>query len=360
MKLVRSGSLHFNTKSKAKHLVSFEVAGFRVEFDAEKLKDNLQGPIAFVFNQHNNAWAHDFMSAFKNAVGDWMEDGKAPDFDHILTTESDSELAAKIVTHPFFARNAKKRALLLTVGNVASAEVCRVRYAYSRSDIPQLFCVTGDPEKLELTYEGRLLPNTNGIYMTGARTVKSQIRSLKSVSKAVKTVAIVSGVRHGSDLAYAETEAEAEKLAIECAKNGMRTIRLHLADGMDVVGGLTPLAALFDAIITLRDDTVYSLAREIAAFCDKNKIVHFACDLSSVAHGAAIGFGTSAVAHVPVLIDLIRRSASLHKPLHQLGLAVAEEQVVMHKNVSSILKQVRDLTQEKIDLLSMRDIQATY
>ncbi|MDQ5890217.1 MAG: transporter substrate binding protein [Candidatus Dependentiae bacterium] len=353
--------LHFNTEAPRKTLVSIEHNSFRWEIDVQNLKKIAQGPIVFVFNQDKNAWAHDFINDFKTKALGWIEDGISPEFDYLAIAESRSDLQEKIMFHPFFAASAEQPPLMVSIGDTASAEVARYRVARGRTTIPQLFCITGDPHKLDLMdLSGNLLSNTNGVCGVAISSVKKQVRTLKSLSRSVKNVAIVSSRNSRFDSAIATKDAAASLLIDECERHGMRASRLYLVEGMNVDTDLRVLANRYDAFITLRDDTIYGLAADLASFCSKYKVIFFASELSSVFRGAAIGFGNVPGDYVPSLLELMALQREHHLPLDAFDFAVVEESALMRHNMKSVKAQVRDLTQEKEDLLDMLSIHASY
>lgn len=350
---------YFNNRAPHKKLISFEYDRLRWELDAQNLKKVVQGSIVFVFNQDKNVWAHDFISDFKARVPEWLEDGQLPEFGYIMITEARSNLQEQILNHPLFNTQSGVVPLIISIGDVASAEVARYRSAYGRSDIPQLFCVTGDPERLELVdCNGHLLANTNGVCAVEARKFEKQVRTLRSLSGAVKTVAIVSGASGRFDLAIEQRESAAQKVLDECARQGLSAHRLFLIDGMNIENELAVLAKIYDAIITLQDDTIYGAISQLADFCNTHKVIFLSSELASVKCGAAIGYGNAPAAYVPYLIELIALQKENHLPLDAFELAALEDSIEMRHNMAGIRKQVRDLTQEKEDLLDMISIYA--
>ncbi|MDQ5890493.1 MAG: transporter substrate binding protein [Candidatus Dependentiae bacterium] len=350
---------YFNNKAPRTTLISFGYDRLRWELDTQNLKKLAPASIIFVFNQDKNAWAYDFISDFKAHVPEWMEDEQSPEFGYIMITEARSDLQEQILHHPLFNTESGVVPLIVSIGDVASAEVARYRSAYGRSDIPQLFCVTGDPERLELVdCNGHLLANTNGVCAIEARKFEKQVRTLKSLSGAVKTVAIVSGISGRFDLAIEQRESAAQKVIDECARQGLSAHRLFLIDGMDVENELAALAKIYDAIITLQDDTIYSVISQLADFCNNHKVIFFSSELASVKRGAAIGYGNAPAAYVPYLIELMALQKENHMPLDTFELAALEDSIEMRYNMNGIRKQVRDLTQEKEDLLDMVSIYA--
>jgi len=342
-----------------KPLLSFECRSLRFQIDAQSLKDYLQGPIVFVLNQHTNAWAFDFISNFKTALADWLADGQGVNYTCIEVGESQNDLEAKLHKHPFFRQKNPRGLLVISIGDIASTKVARYRAAYGRYDIAQLFCVQGDPEILELVDEGgRLLANTTGVYGVEVRSLEAQIRTLKSLSQCIKSVAILVSNKESDDIAYEQKNQAIRELNKTCRIHGMKTTTVHLAKEMNMREDMQPFAELHQAFIGLRDDLVYGKARELATFCDEKQVVFMASDLPSVMQGAAVGFGAAPKAYVTEMLDLLLQQQKRQVPLHRLGLAALEESPQMHYNLPAIRRQVRDLTQEKDDLLSMLNIHA--
>lgn len=350
----------FNTESPKKTLFSFECRGLLFQVNAQSLKQSLQGPIVFVFNQHKNAWAYDFISGFKASALEWMPEGQEPEYDCIEVGESQNDLEAKLHKNRFFRQDNPHGILLVTIGDIASAKVARYRAAYGRYDVAQLFCVQGDPETLELVDEGgRLLANTNGVYGVEARSLDTQVRTLKSLSPGVRSVAVLVSSKDTDDLAYEQKNQSVQNLTLACRKYGMKATKVHLLRDMDVATDMKPFTFTHQAFIGVLDDVVYGKAKELADFCDKEQIVFMASDLPSVAQGAAIGFGTAPRAYVAELIGLMAQQKDHQLPFHRLELAALEESPQMQYNLRGVRRQVRDLTQEKDDLLSMLNIQAS-
>ncbi|MDQ5940995.1 MAG: hypothetical protein QG632_721 [Candidatus Dependentiae bacterium] len=362
MKVTQSGSPRFNAKAPGKKLVSINCNNRQWDVEVQNLKELAEGPVLFVLNQDGNGWAYDFINAFKSAYTEWSADGSFPEHDHILMNESRGDLQSKLYEHPFIQGFSRKPARIITVGDAASAEVARYRVAWGlTSCIQQLFCVIGDPETLDLVdMNGQLLANTNGVYAVEARSLTKQIRSLRSLSRVVKTVSIISGYSGRFDSIALQKDKAAQKIIQECEKFGMRALRVYIVGDESIADYLEGFGSVCEAVITLRDDAVYGHLDEIASFCTKNRIIHFASELSSVARGAAIGFGNAPAAYVPSLMNLMWQHKETHLPLNSFELEIVEEPIEVRHNMSSIRAQVRDLTEEKEDLLEMTSIHAVY
>ena len=328
----------------------------------------MQGPgirpkqrVIFIFTQSDaqaaNVWAQDFIGQFNAHMREWELDGELPPVDYIVSADAYDDLQLKLAYHPAIRKAGDNPPLLITIGDHASAEVCRYRVLYGKTNIPQLFCITGDPCKLDLiTMDDQLVANTNGVCAIDAQTVKKQLRTLRSLNRSVTSIGVLSGMNCRSDLVAVQKEETLTKWRKAAEGLNMKVSRVHLFEEMDVEAHLLTMIGQHQAFILLKDDTVFSFAEKIGKFCDTHGITLLASDLSLVAHGAALGYGNAAGDFVAPLIDLMAQWFEHNLPLNAFELALLQEPTQMWHNIEHVRLQVPHLSPEVEDMLEMYPI----
>jgi len=360
---VSQSSLTLKFLAPKKNLFTYTRGDFSFELNMEGLKEGARNKsLVFVFSGEGNIWAQDIITRFTDRLYDWCEPGKAPEVHYIVENGSSSDLREKLRLHPAIKK--KEVVYFVTVGDSASAAVVRFRTNYQRLAVPQLFCVTSDPSQLDLMrYEGRLVPNTTGVYTIGVQSYERQIRTLKALHGSVKNVGVVYDAYSKFDVMKYCKKQEAEKIMGECVKQGVEAHAVHLDGDIQTEGEKLMLfgkASQVDAFVTLKDCTVYKYSDKLAQYCEDNQIVYMASDLSSVMRGASIGFGCEPGAYAPALLSIIERRQRTGAPLHTIGVAFVEERTEVRHNMRNINKQIKNLPQYKRDLIEMVDISLSY
>ncbi len=349
----------FNNKVAERTLISFCFRGRKWEMNVQSLKKLQEKPVVFVFAQIDNIWAKDFIFKFNTALFEWVPGGSFPPPIFIITTECRGDLQEKLMFNPQISSGDVSH--IVSIGDMASAEVARFRLVHDRLDIPQLFCVTGDPAVLELTdLDGNLITNTNGVFATEVDSFTKPLRVLRHVSDKVRSIAIVYGRKSRFDLIADQKAILVQRIIEACLQQGIKATTLLIDEESNYDVDCAHLIGRVDAFLTLQDTTVYTQNQAIAAFCNKHKIIFIASELSSVVRGASLGFGNSPAAYIAPLIELMAIQRATHTPLHKLEAAGIKESVEMRYNLVNMKQQVADLSDEKVDLLEMLSIHLSY
>lgn len=209
--------------------------------------------------------------------------------------------------------------------------------------------------RLDLTDSlGKPEKNTNGVYGISVQSYARQVRSLRSIRKDVEHVVIAYDPAGAFDGLNENLVKEADLLARECRKQGLRVYKHHLALGNTITQNIADLPPQTQAILTLRDSTAYKQMEELIIFCNTQRITLLTSELASVYRGAALGFGNAPGMYVPHMISLLLQvKADGKSGLEQVKMRILQEKERMTHNKASLPNQGVVLSEEQEDLLDM-------
>jgi len=361
--LKQKDAAYFDNQLQAQEVLTFSAGGLSFKIQKQELRRLAHLPFLFLFDSKDNLWVRDIIHQIEAQRVDWCEDNPAElKSGYLQLADNRITLYEHLHYQPLMRRSNDVAPCIITIGNEASAEVARWRRAFNRLDAPQLFCVTSDPTILELVdLHGRFLENTNGVWSVPARSFEKQVSTLKSVHGNLSSVLIVSGEVSCFDLARGEHEQTVARMSAECRRQKLRATHVSIDSQFDFEKNWSVLAQRHQAMITLNDKEVHVQIPAIKKFCAKHKILFLASDLSSVMHGAALGFGCSPQSYAAAIIGLIaEQSHNRHKRFDQLEMAAMEDAAQMRHNIHNIKEQMRRIPRDKLNLLELLSIYARY
>jgi len=270
-------------------------------------------------------WALHAVQQFVSTLRDLMGHGGSPQID-IVPLQSSLEvlhsLLISLTTGPRYD-------VVVTVGSWISREV-RDFFDGVPHPIPQIFCGVIDPAGIgvvdTLEVPGRLVSGVAALPFD----FELQVEMLRAVLPQLAVIVVVYGADSGSDTVSSLVARQMDMYTAVCMAHGIQIVHAPVVD-MHIVEDLIKGLALekgTGVVCSLNDLLVSAHMDLLIEVCVRQQIPLCASELSSVYHGAALGFGEHGgvygvygasmvyevlvqgrdVAHMPVVVPPIHQS----------------------------------------------------
>lgn len=315
------------------------------------------GHIAIIVSHEKSAWAIAVVQRFIASLRDQMGYQNTPEID-ILAAQGSAERVRQLVRSiQQRYESSKQYELIVTIGSWCSKEVRDV-LDQVESPIPQVFCAVLDPAGLgivdSLTHVGR---NISGVTLVSP-DYSLQLEKLKALCPSMKKVvlpftpccrdkAISVLIDRNKDL-FAQACVQHDIILHVVEACSSRELRHNLSQSLQETNA--------DMVCVLPEASMAANLEILTDVCTQQKVPLCAADLSSVYHGAAIGFGERGDTYGPYAASIVCDLLVNGRSLETVPVITLTHEPHMRFNVEALAAQGVDLSPQVHHLLSMSSI----
>lgn len=298
-------------------------------------------------------WAINAVQQFVSTLREQMSYRLAPEIDIISVQSSHEILTSLLMT----VHTERQYRLVVTIGNWATRET-RDFFDGIPNPPPHIFCGVVDPVAIGVV-DSLELP---GRPISGVAIIPFnfdlQVEMLAALDPAIRSIALLSGdqaLAPGVASVFDRTIAE---FAAACAAHNITLVRISMGASWTA----EELGASFNRardeqgvrmICILNDLFVSARMETIVAACKGARIPLCASELSSVYHGAALGFGEHGGVYGMYCASLAYEVLVNHRSLETLPVIIPPVQRSMRYNYDAMVEQGLQLTPAVCHLLNM-------
>lgn len=315
------------------------------------------GHIAVIISQEKNLWATSVVQRFIVSLRDQMGYQNTPEIDIFAAQESAARIRQLIWQIQSGYAHSKQYELVMTVGAWASKEV-RDELDKVEGSIPQVFCPALDPVGLgiidSLEDSGR---NISGVTSV-APNFLLQIEKLKALFPQMKAIALPCGQRSDDCLIQNALHKYEQQFAQACNAHDVELFPFHVSRSSNLQKELTDVLhqRSIDIVCALPEVATVAHVEVLIDACTKQQVPLCAAELSSVYHGAAIGFGERGDTYGPYAASLVCDLLVNRRSLRTLPVISLNHQPQMSFNAEALVAQGVHLSSQVRHLLSMASI----
>jgi len=257
-------------------------------FSSDTHKSSSKKRVIIIIPHDKSWWALHVVQQFVSTLRELMGHGGSPHID-IVPLQSSLEVLQSLLLS---LNGGPRYDVVVTVGSWVSREV-RDFFDSVPHPVPQIFCGVVDPASIgvvdTLDIPGRLVSGIASLPFD----FDLQLEMLRALLPRLKILVMVYGADSGNDTVSSLVAQKMDSYAAVCAAQGVRIVYAPVVD-MDIVEAVIDGLKIekgCGVVCSLNDLLVSAHMESLIALCVRQQIPLCTTELSSVYHGAALGFG---------------------------------------------------------------------
>ena len=313
------------------------------------------GRIAVIVSHEKNTWAVSMTQRFVSALRDQMGYQHTPDIEIHSSQGSSAKVKQIMAAIKDKQESRHNYELVVTVGNWCSKEVRDALDGWEHP-LPQIFAGASDPVGMgivdSLEYTGR---NVSGV--TAVLPVfEDQFDMLQAILPEMKTVLLAYDAHANDKVLSTMISSYITAFKVACKKRSIAIKELLVDSHGRTPGEVVDYLSGVDLVCTLPEVTMFANIDTLVAACNKARVPLCTAELSSVYHGAAIGFGEYGGAYGPYVASIVYDMLVNRRSLRTIPVINLPSIPQMRFNQEALDAQGVQLSRQMRHLMAMRSI----